>query len=77
MNIKFNENIEDDVLTNATDIENMEIKFTEKAPVRKFNEQTGCLEYKDEELRNKVKQRKKQQSCNDTLRQRLNGLKNT
>ncbi|MBQ9235211.1 MAG: nucleotidyltransferase domain-containing protein [Alphaproteobacteria bacterium] len=69
------ENIEDGISTNAVDLENLEIKFEGKAPVRRYDERTGCFEYKDEQLRDKARQRKEQSSCDDILQQRLRGLK--
>ena len=85
MNIKFNEatgefeevaeNADNTIDNASAETTKLEIKFSEKAPIRTYCEETGLFEYEDKQLRDKVRQRKKQQHNNDALEQRLSGLK--
>ncbi|MCI5634425.1 MAG: hypothetical protein MR350_03095 [Alphaproteobacteria bacterium] len=85
MNIKFNEatgefeevaeNADNTIDNASAGTTKLEIKFSEKAPIRTYCEETGLFEYEDKQLRDKVRQRKKQQHNNDALEQRLSGLK--
>lgn len=85
MNLKFNENTG---LFEETDKESqvsraskkikekeLEMRLSEKAPVRVYDEQTGMFEYKDQELRKKAKQREENKHTGDKYQRRLDGLK--
>lgn len=52
-----------------------EMVLSENAPVRIYDERTGCFEYKDPELRKKAEERKKLKNIKDELQFRLNGIR--
>ncbi len=56
-------------------IKELEMRLSEKAPIRVYNEQTGMFEYKDPELRKKAKQRYENKDTGDKYQKRSDGLK--
>lgn len=83
MNFEFNENtgqfeeVVEDCRANLPSgkIKELEMKLSEKSPVRVYNEQTGMFEYKDPELRKKEEQRFENRDTGNKYQKRLDGLK--
>lgn len=84
MGIKFNEETgefeevaEDNSIKNASSnkSEDIEIRFTEESPIRRYDESTGCYEYKDPELKKIANERKNNHDIKDELQYRLTGIR--